>query len=184
MRQPRFELGSQRWQRRILTTKLLAHILKFHRKLFKYVSYLKLMMNWNKCRDYGLLPLRLALGIVFLMHGSQKVFGLFGGPGLDGTINFVSSLGFPVPALFGILLAFVELLGGLSILLGFFARYFSLLIIVDMLLALLLVHYKNGFFAGNNGYELVFVLLLGALSIVMLGTKKWSLDKALFNKEF
>ena len=142
------------------------------------------MMNWNKCKDYGLLPLRIALGVVFLMHGAQKVFGLFGGPGLDGTIGFVSSLGFPVPALFGILLAFVELLGGLSILLGFFARYFSLLIAIDMILAFLLVHSKNGFFVGNNGYELVFTLFLGALTIVMLGTRKWSLDKALFNKEF
>lgn len=141
-------------------------------------------MNWNKCKDYGILPLRIALGVVFLMHGAQKVFGLFGGPGLDGTINFVSSLGFPAPALFGILLAFVELLGGLSILLGFFARYFSLLIMVDMFLAFLLVHANNGFFVGNNGYELVFTLFLGALTVVLSGTKKLSLDKALFNKEF
>lgn len=142
------------------------------------------MVYWGAYKNYSALPLRLALGIVFIMHGAQKVFGAFGGPGLDGTAQFIGSLGFPAPIFFGYLLAFVELIGGLAILLGFFARYAAMLIAVDMIIAFLLVHVKNGFFMSTGGYEFVFTLFFASIALVLIGSQKYSLDKLLFKKDF
>lgn len=135
------------------------------------------------CAEYATLPLRLALGIVFLMHGSQKLFGLFGGPGIPGTQGFMSSLGVPLPGLMGVVVASVEFFGGLLVLLGLFTRYASLLIAIDMFFALLLVHVNNGFFL-PAGFEFVFVLFLIAVSLASTGSGKYSLEKALLRKEY
>ncbi len=137
------------------------------------------MLNLSAYRNYGVLALRLALGVVFIMHGYQKLFLL----GLNGVSQYFSSLGIPAPGFFALIVSLVEFLGGLAILLGFFARYFSLLIMIDMLVAFLIVHVKNGFFL-PGGFEFVFTLFFGALAIFLLGTKRWALDKALFNREF
>lgn len=141
-------------------------------------------MFWKKnYADWATLPLRLALGIVFLMHGMQKLFGAFSGPGIEGTQGFMASLGVVLPGFMGIVVAAVEFFGGLLVLLGLFTRYASLLIAVDMFFAFLLVHMKNGFFL-PMGYEFVFTLFLIAIALVLTGAGKWSLEKALFRKEF
>ena len=137
----------------------------------------------KECAEYATLPLRLALGIVFLMHGSQKLLGLFGGPGISGTQGFMDSLGVPLAGLFGIIVASVEFFGGLLVLLGLFTRYASLLIAIDMFFAFFLVHAKNGFFL-PMGYEFVFVLFLIAISLASTGAGKFSLEKALLKKEY
>ena len=137
----------------------------------------------KECAEYATLPLRLALGIVFLMHGSQKLLGLFGGPGISGTQGFMDSLGVPLAGLFGIIVASVEFFGGLLVLLGLFTRYASLLIAIDMFFAFFLVHAKNGFFL-PMGYEFVFVLCLIAISLASTGAGKFSLEKALLKKEY
>ena len=141
-------------------------------------------MLWKKnYADWAPMPLRLALGIVFLMHGSQKMFGAFGGPGIEGTQGFMASLGVVLPGLIGIVVAAVEFFGGMLVLLGLFTRYASLLIAIDMLFAFLLVHAKNGFFL-PMGFEFVFALFLAAIALVLTGAGKLSLEKALFKKEF
>ena len=137
----------------------------------------------KECAEYATLPLRLALGIVFLMHGSQKLLGLFGGPGISGTQGFMDSLGVPLAGLFGIIVASVEFFGGLLVLLGLFTRYASLLIAINMFFAFFLVHVKNGFFL-PGGYEFVFALFLIAVSLASTGAGKFSLEKALFKKEY
>src|SRR3989344_7937458 len=141
-------------------------------------------MTWKKeYADWATTPLRLALGIVFLMHGAQKMFGAFGGPGIAGTQGFMASLGVVLPGLIGIVVAAVEFFGGLLVLEGVFSRYASLLIAIDMFFAFFLVHAKNGFFL-PMGYEFVFTLFLIAIALVLTGAGKWSLEKALFRKEF
>src|SRR3989338_8300686 len=141
-------------------------------------------MFWKKnYAEWSALPLRLALGIVFLMHGAQKLFGAFSGPGIEGTQGFMASLGVVLPGFMGIVVAAVEFFGGLLVLLVLFTRYASLLIAVDMFFAFLLVHMKNGFFL-PMGYEFVFTLFLIAIALVLTGAGKWSLEKALFRKEF
>ena len=138
----------------------------------------------KKNADWATLPLRLALGIVFLMHGAQKLFGAFSGPGIEGTQGFMASLGVVLPGFMGIVVAAVEFFGGLLVLLGLFTRYASLLIAINMFFAFLLVHMKNGFFAGSGGYEFVFTLFFVAVALMLTGAGKWSLEKALFKKEF
>ena len=141
-------------------------------------------MLWKKeYAEWATMPLRLALGIVFLMHGAQKMFGAFGGPGIAGTQGFMASLGIVLPGLIGIVVAAVEFFGGLLVLLGLFTRYASLLIAIDMFFAFILVHMKSGFFL-PMGFEFVFALFLTTIALILKGAGKWSLEKALFKKEF
>tara|TARA_Y100000310_G_scaffold186269_1_gene186415 strand:+ start:66913 stop:67323 length:411 start_codon:yes stop_codon:yes gene_type:complete len=131
-----------------------------------------------KGKDCGLIFLRIGLGVVFIMHGSQKLFGAFGGGGISGTAQFLDGLGFPIVTFFAWVLALVEFLGGIGILVGVLIRTFSFLIMIDMFLAFLLVHVKNGFFLDNRGYEFVFMLFFAALAIFLMKSKKVSLSKS------
>lgn len=117
--------------------------------------------------DIGLLILRVMLGIAFLYHGSQKMFGLFGGPGLQGFAGYVSGQ-MGVPAVLGYAAAFCEFGGGILVLLGVLAEVGGLMISAVMLVAIT-QHFANGYGAGNNGYELPFDLLLAALAVVAAG---------------
>ncbi|MBV9849042.1 MAG: DoxX family protein [Armatimonadetes bacterium] len=96
--------------------------------------------------DYALLALRLVLGIVFMAHGAQKVFGAFGGP---GWANVIKGMG---PVL-GVLVPIGEFFGGLGILLGFLTRFSAASIAVIMLGAILKVHLANGFFMNWGGKQ-------------------------------
>ncbi|HEV8584245.1 MAG TPA: DoxX family protein [Methylomirabilota bacterium] len=126
------------------------------------------------------LVVRLALGVIFFAHGSQKVLGWFGGPGLSGTIKFMGGLGVPRAA--AVTAAFIELLGGCAMIVGFLARPAAVGIIVIMLVAIAQVHGKNGFFLQGKtgpGYEFNFALIAMALSILIGGAGVLSIDRAL-----
>ncbi len=116
--------------------------------------------------DVGLLVLRLGLGIVFVAHGSQKVLGLFGGHGLAGTVQFMTSTGIPTPLAY--LACFTEFLGGLGMIGGLLARLSGLGLAIVMGVAVLHVHLSNGFFA-PTGFEYPFALLTMALAVMVLG---------------
>jgi putative oxidoreductase len=116
--------------------------------------------------DLGLLILRLALGIVFVAHGAQKVFGMFGGYGLAGTVRFMTGSGIPAPLAY--LACFTELLGGLAVLGGLLSRLGSAGLSVVMLVAIFHVHLANGFFA-PKGFEYPFALLGMALALIVTG---------------
>jgi putative oxidoreductase len=120
---------------------------------------------------WAILPLRLVVGIVFVMHGGQKLFQF----GLGGTTAFMGQLGLPLPGLAALVVIAVELGGGLAILLGLFTRVVAVLLAFDMLVALLTVHLRNGFFL-PGGVEFVLTLLGGALSLAGLGPGPLSLD--------
>jgi putative oxidoreductase len=131
------------------------------------------------------LVVRLALGVVFVAHGAQKVLGWFGGHGLSATINAFKGMGVPAPA--AALAAFIEFLGGLALLVGFLARPAAVGIIVVMLVAVAKVHARHGFFinfAGTpgkgHGYEFNFVLIAMALSILIGGAGVLSIDRAIW----
>ncbi len=125
----------------------------------------------------GLLLARL-IGLGFAAHGTQKLFGWFGGHGLDGTGGFFESLGFRPGRLFAFAAGFGELAGGLLIALGLGGPIGPLFVIAVMTVATLAVHLRNGFFAGDNGYELP--LAYGALAVVFAftGYGAYSLDAA------
>jgi len=131
-------------------------------------------------RSYVPLLLRLGVGLTFFFAGLGKVLG-----GTAGTAGFFGSLGIPAPALMGPFIAYLELLGGLALILGLFTRVFSLLFIGDMLVALLLVSLPAAGAApslpeGFTNMRTELLLLLGSLCLVLLGSGSMSLDAILF----
>ncbi len=131
------------------------------------------------------LVVRLALGVVFVAHGGQKVLGWFGGPGLRATLDSFRGMGVPVPA--AAVAAFIEFLGGLAMLVGFLARPAAVGIIVVMLVAVAKVHARHGFFLNfsgtpgkGHGYEFNFALIAMALSILIGGAGVLSIDRAIW----
>lgn len=113
----------------------------------------------------GLLPLRIVIATVFLMHGGQKLFVF----GLAGTAGAMESMGIPMPQVSAFLVTVVELAGGLAILLGYKVPWAALLLAVDMTVAILAVRLSGGFFA-PAGAEFELTLLGGLLTLALLGT--------------
>jgi putative oxidoreductase len=129
------------------------------------------------------LVVRLALGLVFFAHGAQKVFGWFGGHGLNATVQTFQQY-MKIPPAATVLAAFLECFGGLALIVGFLARPFALGLIVVMFVAVAKVHWKNGFFlatqpAQANGWEYNFALIAMALAVVLGGAGALSIDLAL-----
>jgi putative oxidoreductase len=121
---------------------------------------------------WGLFPLRAVVGIVFLMHGGQKLFVF----GLEGTANAMAQMGIPLPAVSAVLVMLVELVGGAAILTGLWARWAALLLVGDMTVAILAVRLPGGFFA-PNGFEFELTLLGAAATLALIGPGRGPLDR-------
>ena len=125
--------------------------------------------------------IRVALGIIFVAHGAQKVFGLWGGPGFWGTIDAFGKQG--MPAVMTILIMIAEFFGGLGVLVGCLTRLAAFGPAIVMLGAILLVHAQNGFFLNwfnqpgrGHGIECNLGYLAMALSLMMTGAGPLSID--------
>jgi putative oxidoreductase len=129
--------------------------------------------------SYGLLLLRVVVGLTMAAHGSQKLFGLFEGPRIGGVKAMLGSFGFRLPALMALALGLTEFGGGMLFALGFLTPLAALGIVVVMLNAVALVHFKNGFWAGKGGYEFNLVLLTVAVAVSATGPGRFSIDRAL-----
>jgi putative oxidoreductase len=133
--------------------------------------------------DAVLLVARVVLGIVMFAHGAQKVFGWFGGRGLDPTFAFFAGFGIP-PAL-GVLAMAVEILGGPALMLGLLSRVAALGVVVNMLVAIFVVHGRFGFFMnwgnvqGGEGIEFHLIAIALALTVVYFGSGPLSVDRLL-----
>lgn len=127
--------------------------------------------------DAGLLLLRLALGIVFVMHGWQKA-AEFGLSGLSGSL---ASLGIPFPGVNAALLIATELGGGLAMLAGVVARVAGVLLAFAMAVATITVHLPNGFFL-PAGYEFTLTLFFASLAIAAAGAGAYSVDALLVGR--
>ena len=108
--------------------------------------------------DAALLVARIVVGIIFMAHGAQKLFGAFGGPGLAGVVQMMGAIGY--------LVAIGEFFGGLGLVAGFLSRFAAASLILVMLGAIAMVHAKNGFFA-PAGYEFN-LALIGLLATVLI----------------
>ncbi len=127
----------------------------------------------------GLTAIRLVVGIIFIAHGSQKLFGAFGGYGLEGTAQWMASIGLTPGYLMALLSGSAEFFGGLAVLIGLLARPAAAVLIFLLLVAIISVHLANGLFMANNGYEFALALLGGAVAILFEGAGKLSVDRAI-----
>jgi len=126
--------------------------------------------------EYGLLMLRLVVGLAFAAHGSQKLFGWFGGGGSAGTAGFFSSLGFRAPAAMALVAGLAELGGGLLLAAGLLTPLAALVLTVVMLNAIATVKWRKGFF--EPGFELDLTFLTVAVAVTATGPGRLSLDHA------
>src|SRR5688572_29485801 len=125
------------------------------------------------------IPLRLALGVIFIGHGAQKVLGSFGGPGLAKWLTFPAPFPFMRPAwLWMGAAAFAELIGGVLLILGLLTRLGAFLLFCTMLTAVIGVHWKGGLFL-PEGFEYALALLAGSLALLISGGGMTSIDLAL-----
>lgn len=129
------------------------------------------------------LPLRLIAGIIFTAHGAQKLFAWFGGYGLDGTGQWMESIGLTPGYLMALMAGGVEFFGGLLLIVGLLTRPTSLALAFTMVVAIFSVHFQNGLFMSNNGYEFGLTLLAISLALLIQGGGKYSLDNQLFKKK-
>jgi len=128
---------------------------------------------------WGPLALRLPIGIIFVAHGAQKLFGAFGGYGLEGTGQFMASLGLAPGFLMALLAGSAEFFGGLALLFGVLVRPAAAALAFAMLVAILSVHISHGLFLATNGYEYALALLAAAVALLIGGAGRLSVDAAL-----
>jgi putative oxidoreductase len=124
-----------------------------------------------------MLPLRITLGTIMFAHGAQKVFGVWGGKGLNAWINQPAPLADLRPAwLWMGAAAFSEFIGGALVLIGLYTRIGAFFIACTMVVAIFGVHWKNGFFINTGGFEYPFALLGMALALLIFGGGSASID--------
>jgi putative oxidoreductase len=128
--------------------------------------------------DLAFFVLRLVVGLFFMGHGAQKLFGSFGGHGLQGTGQFFESLGFRPGRTHAQLAGTSEFLGGLLLALGLITPLGALLVISVMTVAIITVHAKNGPWVTDSGYEYNLVLIAVAFAIAA-APGAWSIDQAI-----
>ncbi|MCL2915436.1 DoxX family protein [Shewanella corallii] len=122
------------------------------------------------------LALRVPAGIIFAAHGAQKLFGVFGGYGLEATGQWMASIGLAPGYLMALLAGSAEFFGGLFILLGLLTRPMAVVLAFTMLVAIVTVHLDNGLFMSNNGYEFGLALLAISVSLAVSGAGRFGLD--------
>ncbi|MGD6967142.1 DoxX family protein [Rossellomorea vietnamensis] len=130
--------------------------------------------------DTGLLIIRLVIGLSFIGHGAQKLFGWFGGYGLEGTGGWMESLGMKPGKAMAFLAGLAEFVGGIFFVLGLLTPVAGIMIAITMLIAIVKVHYANGYWSTNNGYEYNLALLAVAIGLALAGPGKYALDAILF----
>jgi len=146
---------------------------------------------WNKLvktdNDVAIMVVRLGLGIVFFPHGMQKLFGWFGGPGFSGTMGmFTNNL--HIPAVFAFLAIMAEGLGSLGLITGFLTRIAAFGVGMNMVVAVYMLHWQNGFFMnwfGNQkgeGFEYHLLVIAMVIALIIKGGGALSVDKAIAAK--
>ena len=128
-------------------------------------------IRWS---EWGLTVLRVVVGITLLMHGWQKLFEM----GIPGVTGFFGQIGIPAPALAATVVTLLEVAGGAALIVGLLTRWLAVPLAVQMLVATLLVHLPNGFFA-PRGIELTLLLLGGLVALALTGPGAFAVDQFL-----
>ena len=142
---------------------------------------MKTLINRVTSTKTGLdtLPLRVGAGVIFAAHGAQKLFGWFGGYGLEGTAGWMASIGLEPGLPLAAMAGSAEFVGGLLLIVGLLVRPAALLLAITMLVAIVSVHLSNGLFMSNNGYEFGLALLVISVGLVIRGAGSLSADHLL-----
>ncbi|MFB0980349.1 MAG: DoxX family protein [Alteromonadaceae bacterium] len=144
------------------------------------------MSNLNKILStnagFDALALRIPAAIIFIAHGAQKLFAWFGGYGLEGTGQWMASIGLEPGYQMALIAGSAEFFGGIALLIGLMVRPAALVLAVTMLVAIYSVHFVNGLFMSANGYEFGLALLAISVSLVISGAGKFSVDNLLKKK--
>lgn len=125
---------------------------------------------------FAALVLRVPVGLILAAHGAQKLFGWFGGYGLEGTGQWMASIGLEPGYTMALLAGSAEFFGGLALVLGLLTRPAAVVVAFTMLVALFSVHVGNGLFMANNGYEYALSLSAVAVALAIQGAGHLSLD--------
>src|SRR5690349_13788095 len=129
--------------------------------------------------DTGLLLARVVLGLLMAAHGSQKLFGWFGGYGIAGTGGSMEALGFEPGKFFAAAAGATEFAGGVLIALGLLGPLGPAMVVSTMIVAIATVHWQHGVFAQNNGFELPLFYAVSAASLALIGYGAYSIDALL-----
>ncbi len=135
----------------------------------------------NSNAGYAALSLRVPVGIILAAHGAQKLFGWFGGYGLEGTGQWMASIGLEPGYMMALLAGSAEFFGGIALIAGLLVRPAALVSAFTMLVAIFAVHASNGLFASNNGYEFALTLFAASVALSIQGAGHFSLDKVITN---
>jgi len=127
-------------------------------------------------QSLSVVPLRLVAGILFIAHGAQKLFAWFGGYGLEGTGQWMESIGLAPGYLMALMAGSAEFFGGLLLIIGFLTRPTSFVLAITMVVAIFSFHIDNGLFMTTNGYEFALTLFAISISLMFSGAGKLSLD--------
>ena len=142
-------------------------------------KFTKLLATQN---SFAPLVLRVPVGLTLAAHGSQKLFGWLGGYGLEGTGKWMASIGLEPGVLMAALSGSAEFFGGLLLVLGLLTRPAAALVAFTMLVAIFSVHIHNGLFMAANGYEYALALFAVAISLLISGGGRASVDSLIANK--
>ncbi|MCT8136668.1 DoxX family protein [Anaerobacillus sp. CMMVII] len=126
--------------------------------------------------DVGLLVIRVIVGVLFIGHGAQKLFGWFGGYGLKGTGDWMASLGLKPGVTMALIAGLAEFVGGILFALGLFTPVAAILLAGTMAMAIVKVHGANGLWATQNGYEYNLTIIAVAIGVGLIGPGQFALD--------
>jgi putative oxidoreductase len=125
--------------------------------------------------------LRVPIGLILAAHGSQKLFAWFGGYGLDGTGQWMTSVGLNPGFIMALLAGSAEFFGGVALMLGLLTRPAAAINALTMLVALFWVHWGKGFFLDTHGIEYALALLSANVALIFIGGGRYSLDRCLLD---
>jgi putative oxidoreductase len=130
--------------------------------------------------NIGLLIIRLVVGLLFVGHGAQKLFGWFGGYGIKGTGGWFESIGIKPGVTMALLAGLTELIGGILFTVGLLTPLAGIMIAGTMVMAIVKVNAPNGLWATENGYEYNLILIAVTIGVALTGAGHYALDAFLF----
>jgi putative oxidoreductase len=140
-------------------------------------QFTKVLLQSNG--GFAALALRVPVGLILAAHGAQKLFGWFGGYGLEGTGQWLASIGLEPGYLMALLAGSAEFFGGLALVLGLLTRPAAVVAAFTMLVAIFAVHIGNGLFMANNGYEYALTLFAATVALAIQGAGRFAVDNLL-----